>query len=311
LHLKRADFIQAMDIFRKGGLWEDAAYVAERVLTADELKAYVDKLPPAPALAKKPDDANAEQQDDDPDNSAKLRYLLGRRLVREDRYEEAAAYLPAPYAKILEKYVQALKDGGNEKLPKLRRAQAWFTAAWLARHDGMELMGTEVAPDGFVSGGEFENTDLAAERLSGKYVQNSGEEQDDGSVAKPVTAPVVLKASKQELQRLETNKISPDIRFHYRMIAGALAIKAGGLLPDNTEELADVINTAGLWVKDRDEKVGDKYYQILESRAAKTKIGRADIAKHWFVDQPGPWSGQQQAAYDALHKELGIQNQEQ
>ena len=43
-HLQRADFIQALDVFFKGELWNDAAYVAERVLTTDELKHYVDQL---------------------------------------------------------------------------------------------------------------------------------------------------------------------------------------------------------------------------------------------------------------------------
>ena len=68
-----------------------------------------------------------------------------------------------------------------------------------------------------------------------------------------------MKASKPELQRLAENKISPDVRFHYRVIAGALAMRAAGFLDDNSPELADVVNAAGLWVKDRDEKIGDRY----------------------------------------------------
>ncbi len=164
LHLERGDFVQAMDILLKGQLWEDASVVAERILTADELKAYVDKLPIPPPGAKPSDnDSDTEQ----------LRYLLGRRLVREDRYAEAMPYMKAPYDKVLQKYVQALQDGANEKLPKSQRAKAWFTAAWLARYDGMELMGTEVSPDGFVSDGDFENTDLAQERLSGEHQDNN------------------------------------------------------------------------------------------------------------------------------------------
>ncbi len=72
------------------------------------------------------------------------------------------------------------------------------------------------------------------------------------------------------------------------MIAGALAIKAAALLPDNSEELADVVNQAGLWVKDRDDKTGNRYYQIIDRRCGKTNIGQADMAKHWFVDQGRP-----------------------
>ena len=289
LRLARGDFVQAFDTLFKGHLWNDAAFVAERVLTTKELKQYVDALP------------NAEPPKEGEDYNRKLRYLLGRRLVREDRYADAKEYLPPPYDKVLEKYVKALEDGANEKLSKTERAHAWFTAAWLARYDGMELMGTEVAPDAFVDSGAFEFPDLAKERRSGFYQQVS---YDTDGNAKKKNVPIPLKASQKEIQRLTANKIQPDIRFHYRLIAGALAIKAAALLPDNSEELADVVNQAGLWVKDRDEKTGNRYYQLIEHRCAKTKIAQADMAKHWFVDQTGPWSTVEEEAYRGMHKEL-------
>src|SRR5436190_1682172 len=289
LRLARGDFVQAFDTLFKGHLWNDAAFVAERVLTTKELKEYVD------ALLGTPPPKEGE------DYNAKLKYLLGRRLVREDRYADAEPYMSPPYDKVLEKYVKALKDGANEKLSKTERAHAWFTAAWLARYDGMELMGTEVAPDAFADSGAFEFPDLAKQRRSGFYQQVSYD-KDGNQKAKNV--PIALKASQKEIQRLTANKIEPDIRFHYRLIAGALAIKAAALLPDNSEELADVVNQAGLWVKDRDEKTGNRYYQIIDRRCPKTKIGQADVAKHWFGDQTGPWSASEEEAYRAMHKEL-------
>jgi hypothetical protein len=291
LHLARGDFVQALDILLKGKLWEDAAYVAERVLTANELKAYVDHQ------------SNTSAASEGTDEMAKLRYLLGRRLVREDRYAEAGSYLRPPYDKILEKYVRALKDGADNKLSKVERARAWFTGAWLARYDGMELMGTEGAPDGFAEGGSFEIPDLAQQRLSGVYrrITFSGGEEHP----LPPT-PILLKASAQERQRLARNKINPDTRFHYRLIAGALAIKAAALLPNDSEELADVVNRAGLWVKDRDEKTGNRYFQIIAQRCPKTQVGRAAMEKHWFVDESGPWSQAQQEAYEAMRKQLDL-----
>ena len=299
LHLARGDFVQALDVLFKGQLWEDAAFVAERVLTANELKQYVDALP------------KTEPPKEGEDYNKKLRYLLGRRLVREDRYADAKEYLPPPYDKVLEKYVKALEDGANEKLSKTERAHAWFTAAWLARYDGMELMGTEGAPDAFAESGSFEMPDLAKERRSGAYQTIAYDKEgnpayDENGNPKMKNVPALLKASAKEVQRLNANKIAPDIRFHYRLIAGALAMKAAALLPDNSEEVADVVNTAGLWVKDRDEKMGNRYMQMIERRCAKTKIGQADIAKHWFVDQKGPWSTAEEEAYQAMRKELKI-----
>ena len=166
----------------------------------------------------------------------------------------------------------------------------------------MELMGTEGAPDGFSLGGDFELPDLAKQRQTGVYQVTQFQNDQE----KTLNVPIVLKASKAELSRLAKNRIIPDLRFHYRVIAAALAVRAADLLEDNTEELADVLNTAGLWVKDRDERVGNRYYQILEKRAVKTKIGGLAIAKHWFVNETGPWTEEQQAAYKKLHQDLGI-----
>ncbi|MBV8141867.1 MAG: hypothetical protein JOZ60_07480, partial [Verrucomicrobia bacterium] len=223
LRLERADFVQTLETFWRGGLWDDAAYVAEHVLSAAELRDFVDRQP----------DAAGSKDFSWPSASGglgDLKYLLGRRLVREDQYDQAARYLKPPYDKVLARYVRALNDGANERLAKEERARAWFTAAWLARFDGMELMGTEAAPDGFDSGGAFEDVDLAKQRASGVWTLSV---YVDGN-EKTATLPLVLKPSKQEIERLEQFRTRPDIRFHYRMIAGALAMRAAALLPNNT-----------------------------------------------------------------------------
>ena len=289
MQLAQADFTRSLDTFRNGKLWPDTAFIAERVLTTDEVMTYV-KRQPAPAATKSSNDIETKPSG--------LPYLLGRRLVREDRYQEALGYMPAPYDKHLQTYVSALKDGADEKLPKLQRARAWFTAAWLARFDGMELMGTEVSPDGFISDGNFADTDIAKERLAGTYEMAS---YVDGQSVKR-TESINPKPSKQEIQRLKANTIRPDVRFHYRVIAAALAIRAAQLLEDNTEELADVVNRAGLWVKDRDAKAADRYFAVLKQRAAGTRIGREAMTKRWFVEESGPWSAEQKAAYDSNHR---------
>jgi hypothetical protein len=305
LQLEQAQFVPALETLLKGGgndtnfigesalggLWSDAAFIAERILTADDLKAFVDRQPV-------PQGKPPEGTDDFP--IVRLRYLLGRRLVREDRYNEAAQYLKPPYDKVLAEYVKALDAAADQKLPKHERAKSWFKAAWIARYDGLEIMGTEGAPDGFSLGGDFEIPDLAKQQLTGFYESQSASDE------KTTKQPIVIRPTKEELQRLSKTKTSPDLRFHYRVIAAALAVRAADLLENNSEELADVLNTAGSWVKDRDEKIGDRYFQILKTRAPKTKIGRLALAKHWFVNEAGPWSEEQAAAEDKFHKDLGI-----
>jgi hypothetical protein len=83
-------------------------------------------------------------------------------------------------------------------------------------------------------------------------------------------------------------------------------MRAAALLPDNSEELADVIDMAGMWVKERDEKIADRYFLELKKRAPNTKIGRNVLPKRWFSYDPGPWSQEQETSYAAFIKELGI-----
>jgi hypothetical protein len=169
----------------------------------------------------------------------------------------------------------------------------------------MELMGTEVAPDGFDSGGAFPNVDLARERTAGFWTLSTFV----NGTEKTTKLPLVLKATKPEIKRLGEYRTIPDIRFHYRIIAGALAMRAATLLPDNTAELADVMNTAGRWVADRDNTLANRYYAQLESRCAKTDIGRLAIARQWFVDATGPWSSEQAANREAMRQQLEIKDQ--
>ena len=298
VHLLRNDFIQALDTFLKGGLRSDAAYIAERVLTTAELKTYVDQMPKSPPVGQL-DDSYRVIGDATVDDTTWLRNLLGRRLVREEQYAEAIPYMPPAYGKLLAKYSKALQNGADSKLPRAARADNWSTAAWIARFDGMELMGTEVAPDGFDTAGAFQDTDLVAQRASGVFSQIR-----DGNSK---TLPIPFPPTKAELARIRKDPIQPDIRYHYRIIAAALAMRAAALMDDNTEQLADTVNNAGLWVKDSNDKLGDRYYDVIERRCSGTKIGKDVLAKHWFIDEPGPWSTALKTQADTLHKQFGIQ----
>ena len=228
-------------------------------------------------------------------------------MVREDHEPQAIAYLPSPYGEVLKRYLVSLGKGHNASLPKNERARSLFAAAWLARYDGMELMGTEGAPDGFAEQGDFEFPDLAGELQAGsyqvvKYSPNGGEEK--------LRLPISLRVPSPLRQRLSQNKIVPDLRYHYRIVAGGLAAQAADLLPNQSEELADVLNHAGLWVKDKDEKLGNRYYNLIEGRARNTVIGRNVLAHHWFVDQNGSWSNEEQQTHDAMRKELNFPTNE-
>ena len=287
LHLTRGDFVNALDTFVSGAMLFDAAYVAERVLTADELKSYIDQHFPA-SSATNTDPANAGDYNFASTRGLTMRWMLGRRLVREDRYQEARDYLPEKFRAVLDKYVAALNDGADEKLTKSRRARAWFDAAMISRYSGMELMGTEGAPDHFISGGDFDFADIADQRETATLKGFKFEGDKEVPDIKPLR--IAIPVTPDEKKRLAATKPAPNKRFHYRYIAAALGWKAALLLPDQSEELADVLNASGGWIK-KDDKAADKFIQAIERRASKTKVGKAASAKHWFVDNDqGPWS---------------------
>jgi tetratricopeptide (TPR) repeat protein len=291
LHLTRGEFVAAMETFLQGVLWSDAAFVADRVLTVEELKKYVDAHFPESAIHRNPDGVLMEN------DASRMRWMLARRLVRQHRFDEARAYFPNKKEReTMGRYAAALKQADDSKLPKPQRARALFTAGWIARHDGLEIMGTEVEPDGFISEGEVSSGDLDTERLESVHISLVYDDKKERDVQKKKPVKLSIPASAAEKQRIAANSPHPTRRFHYRWVAADLAWRAAELMGDGTEELADVLNTGGAWIKDRDEKGADKFIQAIERRCPRTEIGKAESVKHWFVGDGGPWS-------DALQKE--------
>jgi len=264
LHLARREYTEALDALLRSGYWMDAAYVAERVLTVDELKTYVDREWQAvtPAEAAK---ETVERHDGDwqPTNiRQQIRYLLARRLARVNRNEEARTYFPAESQPQFDALMRILKIGRDESLPLQRRAEALFSAALITRTNGMELFGTEVEPDWLVYGGVYQGGVSAETRTNENFK--------------------LLVASGDELQRAAQHGVEPEERFHYRFQAADLAFAAAKLMPDNSNATARVLCTAGSWIKYLDPKKADPIYKALVRRCGETAIGKQADKMHWF-----------------------------
>ena len=276
LRLARREYTEALDALLRSGYWTDAAYVAERVLTANELKAYVER--DWPAIPTGDGKATAETERDEPFDrrdtprpvGEEIRYLLARRLVRVSRCHEAREYFPSQWQVKFDELVKALSTGENESLSAEQRAAGFFSAAKIARHDGMELMGTEVEPDWHMYGGQFDPGSIGTQRATNK-------------------TSAVLMASGGELQRIAQHRADPEARFHYRYQAAFLALDAAKLLPDNSDETARILCTAGSWLKNRDPQTADLFYKALVRRCRKTPLGAEADRKRWFpqIDEQG------------------------
>jgi tetratricopeptide (TPR) repeat protein len=228
LSLARGEYTQALTLLLQQGAlyWADASYVAERVLTADELAPLVDQQPPEAPMTEA------------------LRALLGRRLVREGRADEAVPYLTplqsdpaAEAASWASAYGQHLQAAQRPLGGSVARAQAWFEAGRLARLHGLEIMGYEGDPDFASYGGQYDPHIVWSESGEGRY---------GFDVAGPYT-------TEEELRRAEQHKARPDRRFHYREVAADHAERAADLLPPGSQAYAMVLCHASRWVATRNE----------------------------------------------------------
>ncbi len=266
LQLTRRDFTLALDALLRAGCWMDAAYVAERVLTTDELKDYVDRAwPAAEAEAMTGNNAPAEVASTSPAAfREQIRYLLARRLTREDRNDQSAEYYPAQWRSKYQELIISLQAGWNEALTANDRARWLFNAAGIARTNGMELLGTEVEPDWQVHGGNYTYGVTGADRAA-----NTADAR-------------INVASAEEITRATRHHADPEVRFHYRYQAAFLGWEAAKLMPDNSDDTARVLYTSGSWLKERDPETADLFYKALVRRCRKTELGDEADRRRWF-----------------------------
>ncbi len=227
LALDRGDYLQAFDqLYRTQGIyWLDAATVAERVLTLDELKTYVDAHVPAPTP--KPEDK--DKPEDSYVRRPELRELLGRRLLREGRYDEAPKYFDSPELQAIARDYGRDRQQAVSRWTATGRAESLFAAATLARKSGMEILGYEMAPD--------------YRSLDGYY-----------SLETPPLQPAAFLET-AEIQRRQATVAKPDRRYHYRWVAVDLANQAADQLPRSSQAFAAVLCQAASWVAGSDEEV--------------------------------------------------------
>ncbi len=238
LLLSTGENVQALRAFAEAGHWFDTAYVAERVVDVDTLKAQVDGdlLPLLPE-----------------DQREQLRSLLGRRLFRAGRLDEARTYLSGDLAQKVVRYGELVASGTAPDL---------WEAAKLLRFDGMELSGTELGPDFGWSGGGLPP-------IGFREVVGEGELHSPTAVEKTLSA---------------EHAPRPDDRFHYRYQAAELAWQAAERIPKGHPEAPRVLCQAGRWLMHRDPDAADRFYKEMVWRGWGTPLGQTADLLRWFPD---------------------------
>ena len=270
LRLSRSEFLAAFRLFLEGGLYSDAFYVADGVLTLEELKTFLEregsKLPKPPAEGQPDERAWHFYYYNDPERT--LRRILGSRLVRLGRYAEARPWFDKETLVFFDEFIAQLERAKKKDASKDEQRDAYWKAAKIMAQHGDQLA-------------DYFDPVSMAERTSGRQVDTGSYPEFFIKYGK--TGHFVPPLAKPEQQRLKANA-KPELRRHYsNYLAADLGMRSAALMPDNEDATALRLNTIGLWVKEGDDAPADRIYQAIERRCARTDLGKAAIKRHWFV----------------------------
>jgi len=282
VRLARADFAGALVAFVEAGYWTDAAYVAERVLTPDELARLVDRRWPAPASGP-PTEEHLWDPDDAGAVAWRMRWLLGRRLLRLGRGRVAEPYFTPAMRPALDEYVRLQQAATRGTAGE--RAVALWRLAQLVHTQGMELLGSEAEPDWSAFWGNF--APYPTWRLRETAMPRRLAARDDSWSADvrfhaPLPKRSVLRVTAEERRRLARHHVDAERRFHYRWTALDLAWKAAQRMPDDADATADVLCVAGSWYAAFAPHDADRFYKALVRRCRRTALGREAGRRRWF-----------------------------
>ena len=292
LLLAQGRYREALGHFYRTGQLKDAAYIAECVLTIEELKAYVDREwpedPPAgkprsKPIGAQPDDESAECTPLPP--AQEIRQLLARRLFRADRAVEALPYYPAETRPAFAHYLELLTRASNPARAKRDRADAYWRAALVLRELGDVTQFCEFGPD-WSSAGDYSDEDkddkprhwYDAGGLPRARVQPIGDE------AESLLAPPGPEEQARVQAWIAANLAHPD-RAHRsaRYAVARLAGQAAELLPDDDVAGSRILQFAGGLLKYMEPTAARPYYRQLATRFKGTELGAAARRAHWFA----------------------------
>lgn len=210
--------------------YPDAALIAERILTIDELQDFVATLARRPARpGDEPDVGSDTNADDSPIANGRwrrywadywgqvdeqtIRTILARRLMRAGRHDAAWVHFPQPEQGPARSFAQAMNLARSET-DQIARARALFAAAQIARRHGLEILGTAHAPDWGLYGAQYDLSEWMPATDSSAFL------------------------SAVEIVRRLASAPGFNRRYHYRHLASALAEQAADALPRRSQAFA-------------------------------------------------------------------------
>ena len=261
----RHNFKEAAEYFYRAGSEVDLHMILERYFTLDEAMEFVKKL----------GSTRLDEQ---------YKYLVSRRAFRESRFDLAARYLPEQEAANLKSYIDFMTKGNDKKLDANSRAIALYNAAKILRYHGMELAGTQEAPDffpgGYGTGLPYDDcavSDTPARcrynALIGKWTlcrEHISWHNNESTFSFPgFNAPK------------DHRNIPATQRYHYRYRAAQLALKAGNIAQD--DDLRAIIYIfGGNCLRKTSLPEADIFYKMLVNECRGSLLSKLADKQRWF-----------------------------
>lgn len=266
LRVRLGDFTGALHAFVAAGDWMDAAWVAERLLTTDQLRAQVDLHWPEQPEGGEPPLESLLYGDEIPARSfnPSMRHLLARRLAREGDWESAVVYFPHSLKRSAQEIAEHLDKGQDAwRRDDVRGGHLW-QAAYEMKQQGWALMATEMEPDFRVLEGHYYGADTSALRLDA-----------------PAPAPLFA-TQPAELALLAQTAPPNSHRYHFVWTAAELAETATGLMADDNPDLPQALCTSGLWQRHRDPAYRERAFRALAARVPDSELNLPGV----YLEEP-------------------------
>ena len=250
---------EALYSFLLGGSWSDAAWIAEVKLCLPELLEFV------------------EAHRDNPQIPSPMRrrlcHLLARRLMRGNRFSEAAPFFPDKLRRTAEEFAGLTEISGNGTIPSGERSLAYFRLGQLMLLYDIELFGYELHPDYFICEGRYDSYPSA------QKIPPETKTPDSGILSVPPSQSTFPPSSPFRLSR-----------FHYRIREAGYFRKAGEL--SGNPELRFLSHLAGgLVLRNRNPEEAEPFYHRLVRMRFPRYSFELDRYR-WIPSPPANWKQQ-------------------
>jgi hypothetical protein len=270
LELHFGHYVPAMNLFYNEGMLEDGDYVAECVLTTDELKVAIDR-----SWRVKPGEAKGGSVHDRgltvPEH---VRALLGRRLFRDGRWTEALPYLPSQFRPPLQQFIAQMKVAQDYKQSPRARADAYWRAALNVHANGEDYLFCELGLEwtAYLDEHWHDSRGLPLQRIRPIL------DEPENLLAPPTEDEVKRVEAWAAKHLVPAGRVYRDASYETHR----LCLEAVKLLPDDDLAGAQILQFAGSLLKYRDPPAAQPAYRQLATRFRGTPLGAEARRKHWF-----------------------------